>query len=101
MYLWTLKTSLRVGVFVDQYPILGEDSDVEDRKSWKIAWTQTAFALKEGVVDEEDGLPAELRRVRRYLLTLQKPEGMTEKAFSSFKQYALEWSTSKMALGQK
>ena len=38
-----------------------------------------------------DKVPQEFRRVMAYLLTLQRPDGMTDKPFNSLKQYALRF----------
>ena len=38
-----------------------------------------------------DHVPQEFRRVIAYLLTLQRPDGMTDKALNSFKQYTLRF----------
>ena len=38
-----------------------------------------------------DKVPQEFRWVMAYLLTLQRLDGMTDKAFNSFKQYALRF----------
>ena len=36
-----------------------------------------------------EDMPEDLQRIKTYLLTLQRPPGMTDKQFDSFKQYAL------------
>jgi len=40
---------------------------------------------------ENDNVPDELRRIKYYLLTLERPDGMTDKAFRAFVQYATEF----------
>jgi len=40
---------------------------------------------------ENNDMPDELRRIKRYLLTLERPDGMTDKAFRAFVQYATEF----------
>ena len=42
-------------------------------------------------VEYLDKVPQELRRVMVYLFMLQQPDEMTDKAFNSFKQYALRF----------
>ena len=38
---------------------------------------------------QPEDMPENLQRIKTYLLTLQRPPGMTDKQFDSFKQYAL------------
>jgi len=40
---------------------------------------------------ENDDVTDELRRIKRYLLTLGRPDGMTDKAFRGFVRYATEF----------
>ena len=41
--------------------------------------------------DDVDDMPHDLKRIKGYLLTLQRPVGMTDRAFNSFRQYALRF----------
>jgi len=40
---------------------------------------------------ENDEVPDKLRRIKRYLLTLARPDGMTDKAFRAFVRYTTEF----------
>jgi len=39
--------------------------------------------------DDDQAMPDEIKKVTRYLTTLQRPANMTDKQFDSFRQYAL------------
>jgi len=39
--------------------------------------------------DDDQLMPDEIKKVTRYLTTLQRPASMTDKQFDSFRQYAL------------
>jgi len=41
--------------------------------------------------DDVDDMPHDLKRVKGYLLMLERPVGMTDRAFNSFRQYALRF----------
>ena len=43
--------------------------------------------------DEEDDeeMPDELKKIKKYLLTLKRPVGMTDKVYDSFRQFALKF----------
>ena len=40
---------------------------------------------------ENDDMPDEFRRIKRYLLTLERSDGMTDRAFKAFVRYATEF----------
>ena len=40
--------------------------------------------------DDDDDMPEDLKRVKRYLLTLERPDGMTDRVFNEFRQYAVK-----------
>jgi len=40
---------------------------------------------------ENDDVPDELRRIKRYLLMLERPDRMTDKAFRAFVRYTTEF----------
>ena len=43
--------------------------------------------------DEEDDeeMPDELKKIKKYLLTLKRPVGMSDKVYDSFRQFALKF----------
>jgi hypothetical protein len=49
------------------------------------------LAVNELNDEEAEDMPEELKNVRKFLTSLERPEGMTDKSFESFRRFALEF----------
>jgi len=70
------------------------DSDAENNELKEVMDADLMPARISELGNEEDGndnMPNELMRVKRYLSTLRRPDGMTDRAFRAFVQYATEF----------
>ena len=41
--------------------------------------------------EDDEGMPDELKKINKYLLTLKRPVGMSEKVYDSFRQFAFKF----------
>ena len=66
-----------------------EDSEEEDPE--ELEASMDADLAPAQLDDNGEEMPDEWKKVKLYLETLQRPNGMTDKAFDTFKQYALRF----------
>jgi len=70
---------------------LADDAESEERAEAEDAEDAEDDEDEEHDEDDVDDMPHDLKRVKGYLLTLQRPVGMTDRVFNSFRQYALRF----------
>ena len=64
-----------------------DPNDLEDQMDLDLSVAQ-AFPVE---IHDDVEMPEEFRKVMTYLLTLQRPEGMSDRAFHTLKQYTLRF----------
>jgi len=73
---------------------LADDAEAEDAEDAKYNENEEHKEDDSDDDDDEndvDDMPHDLKSIKGYLLTLERPVGMTDKAFNSFRQHALRF----------
>jgi len=68
-----------------------DDSEDEDDNEVEEVMDADLIPVRISKLADEDNMPDGLMRIKRYLLTLERPDGMTERAFRAFVRYATEF----------
>ena len=66
-----------------------DNEDIEDIEDSEDS-EERAGSDEDGVEDEEDneGMHDELKKIKKYLMTLKRPVGMSDKVYDSLQQFA-------------
>ena len=75
---------LEASMDADLAPVELESEDSQDSE-------ERAGSDEDGVEDEEDneGMHDELKKIKKYLMTLKRPVGMSDKVYDSLQQFAV------------
>ena len=81
---------LEASMDTDLAPVELESEDSEDSEE-RAGSNGDEDEDKDEDEEDDEGMPDELKKIKKYLLTLKRPVGVSDKVYDSFRQFALKF----------